>query len=158
MDLRKPFIDALMENDDGKSVFITCDVGFSFLEPLKERFGNRFMNLGITEQSSMVIAAALARDFRVYIYSMIPFMLFRPFEMVRNLVIIPKANVKILGVKGSAAYAMLGYSHNMTDDLEDYRLLAQYHGIRIELPFDEKGARHAAELTINNDDPFYVRL
>lgn len=157
MDLRKPFVDTLIANDDGKSVFITCDVGFSFLEPLREKFGDRFINLGITEQASMLIASALSKDFRVYIYSMIPFMLFRPFEFVRNQIIQQQANVKILGVKGSAAYAMLGYSHNMIVEDEDRKLLEHYD-IRTLFPKDEKEAAETALFTLNDDRPCYVRL
>jgi transketolase len=157
MDLRKPFIDTLIANDDGKSVFITLDVGFSFLEPLKDKFGDRFINLGITEQSAIVTASALARDYRVYVYSMIPFVLFRPFEMVRNTILIPKANVKLLGVKGSAAYAMLGFSHNMVLSDEDVRLVTPY-GVKATVLEDEQQATLTALETLNNVEPHYVRL
>ena len=122
-DFRKPFIEALtkLAETDDKIVFITCDVGFSFLDPLKEKIGNRFLNLGVTESSSMIIASTLALSgFKVYIYSMINFMLFRPAEMVRNAVVCHNANVKILGVSGSEKYKFLGFSHNLLNDYEDF--------------------------------------
>src|SRR3990167_979892 len=81
IDLRKPFLDELIKlaEKDDKIVFITMDVGFSFLEEFQQKFPNRFFNFGVTEQSSMIIAAGLAlQGFKPYIYSMINFVVFRP--------------------------------------------------------------------------------
>uniref|UniRef100_A0A6H1ZDI4 Putative transketolase domain containing protein n=1 Tax=viral metagenome TaxID=1070528 RepID=A0A6H1ZDI4_9ZZZZ len=161
MDFRKPFVDKLIElvGQDDRTVFITMDVGFSFLEPLKKRLRNRFFNFGITENASTAIAAGLAKEgMRVYVYSMIPFVIFRPYEIVRNLIAMPENNVKMLGVSGSAAYAMLGYSHNMLDDEEDVRLAVGLPGLNIIIPNNEKEAEDAAIEAFSNDLPYYVRL
>src|SRR3990167_2820135 len=128
-DLRKAFVDVLMElaEKDDKIILIIPDVGFSFLERFKEKYPNRFFNLGVTEQSAMIIAAGMALSgLKPYIYSMINFVAFRPFEMVRNAVSQHNANVKILGVSGSAKYKFLGFSHNMLFKDEDVYHLKPY--------------------------------
>ena len=115
-DTRRGFIDILMElaEKDDKIVLIIPDVGFNYIEEFQKRFPDRFFNLGVTEQSSMIIAAGLAlAGFKPYIYSMINFVTFRPYEMLRNAVCLHNANVKIIGVKGSEKYKFLGFSHNL---------------------------------------------
>ena len=123
-DPRRIFIDTLVElaEKDDKIVLIIPDVGFNYIEKFQERFPNRFFNFGVTEQSCVLIAAAMALDgFKPYVYSMINFVLFRPYEMVRNGIVHHNANVKLIGVRGSEKYKFLGFSHNMTDDEEDIR-------------------------------------
>ena len=122
MDNRKTFIDTLIElaEKDDKIVLITCDVGFNYIEEFQKRFPDRFFNFGVTEQSTVIIASAMAlAGYKPYVYSMINFVLFRPYEMVRNAVVKHGANVKLIGVKGSESYKFLGFSHNMTSDEED---------------------------------------
>lgn len=158
-DLRKPFVDSLLRHDEPDNVFLTCDVGFSFLEPLKERMGDRFLNLGITENAAMAAAAGLAREgHKVFFYSMINFSLFRPYETLRNLIVMPNLDVNILGVKGSAAYAFLGYSHNMVDDDEDWNLLKKLPNVRCRFPETREKAISAAEFCLTNSGPKYIRL
>src|SRR3990167_11231260 len=123
-DSRRVFIDTLIElaEKDDKIVLIIPDVGFNYIEKFQERFPDRFFNFGVTEQSCILIAAAMALDgFKPYVYSMINFVLFRPYEMVRNGIVHHNANVKLIGVRGSEKYKFLGFSHNMTDDEEDVR-------------------------------------
>lgn len=115
-DLRSTFIETLMKlaEKDPLIVLLVPDVGFNFLERFQKRFPDRFFNTGVTEQSTMLIAAGLALSgMKPYVYSMINFVLFRPYEMVRNAVGYHNANVKLFGVKGSEKYKFLGFSHNI---------------------------------------------
>lgn len=128
-DTRRTFIDTLIElaEKDDKIVLIVPDVGFLYIEAFKEKFPSRFFNFGVTETSTVLIACALALDgWKPYIYSMINFVAFRPFEAVRNGIYFHKANVKLLGVKGSTGYKFLGFSHNMKDNFEDVAILHSY--------------------------------
>src|SRR3990167_838736 len=123
-DSRRVFIDTLIElaEKDDKIVLIIPDVGFNYIEKFQERFPDRFFNFGVTEQSCILIASALAlAGFKPYVFSMINFVLFRPYEMVRNGIVHHHANVKLLGVKGSSGYKFLGFSHNMNDENEDLK-------------------------------------
>lgn len=159
-DKRRVFIETLINlaEQDDKIVFIVNDVGFNYCEEFQKRFPTRFYNFGVTEQSSMIIAAALALSgFKPYIYSMIPFVLFRPYEMVRNAVVKHKANVKILGVEGGPSYKMLGFSHNLSSDKEDATAC-----INLELPYfipstpDEVSG--IIKETYKQASPCYIRL
>lgn len=128
-DSRRTFIDTLIElaNKDERIVLIVPDVGFNYIEEFQKRFPKRYFNFGVTEQATMIIAAGMALSgLRPYVYSMINFVAFRPFEMVRNGIAMHKAPVTLLGVKGSSSYQFLGFSHNMVFEDEDTKILSPY--------------------------------
>lgn len=114
--LRKAFIitmERLMQ-DDPKVILIYGDVGFSYMEPVIQRFPNQVLNAGIAEQNMMGMAAGLSRvGWKPYIYTMSNFILLRPLEQLRNDICFADANVKLFGVKGGASYKFLGMSHNL---------------------------------------------
>lgn len=147
----------LAEQDD-KIILIVPDVGFSFTESFADKFPNRYFNFGVTEQSCVVIASALGLSgFKPYVYSMINFVLFRPAEMVRNAVVHHKANVKLIGVKGSEKYKFLGFSHNLAHDMEDINF-CQNIGLEGYVPTTEEGTREAIRLSYEKEGPAYIRL
>ena len=156
-DKRRELVDALLPlAGDGRMAFITMDVGFSFLEPLMEKMGSRFLNFGIAEQAAVTAAAGMAKEgMQVWLYTMIPFVLFRPFEAVRNHVGMGQADVKLVGVSGSAGYAMLGYSHNKLGEDEDE--IVRRYGITVLKP-DEFGVKRAVTKAHNEHKPFYIQV
>ena len=160
MDKRKIFFEeliALAEHDE-KIVLIIPDVGFSFTEEFALKFPDRYFNFGVTEQSCVVIASALAlAGFKPYVYSMINFVLFRPAEMVRNAVVHHEANVKLLGVKGSEKYKFLGFSHNMSHPTEDIDFCKNI-GLRASAPETEHDLRSVLRNTYLSEEPIYIRL
>lgn len=159
-DHRRVFIDTLIElaTFDDKVVLIVPDVGFNYIEKFQKKFPNRYFNLGVTEQSTVLIASALAlAGFKPYVYSMINFVLFRPYEMVRNGVVQHNANVKLLGVKGSSSYKFLGFSHNLNDDLEDAKACENLDLLAYR-PEGNEEVKQIILSTYNSEKPCYIRL
>ena len=158
-DSRRIFIDTLIElaEKDPKIVLIVPDVGFFYIEKFQNKFPDRYFNFGVTEQSAVLMAAGLAlAGYKPYLYSMINFVLFRPYEMVRNGIVKHNANVKLLGVKGSSSYKFLGFSHNMTDDEEDTRT-CQNLGLDWAIGQEDK-IRELILETYKWNKPVYIRL
>src|SRR3990167_7230542 len=160
LDNRRIFIETLIElaEKDDRIILIVPDVGFSYIEKFQEKFPKRFYNFGVTEQSCILIAAGLALSgFKPYVYSMINFVLFRPYEMIRNGIVHHQANVKLLGIKGSEGYKMLGFSHNLTDDDEDRRVCKnlQLDGI---WPVSLEHTRQVILETYQKEKAYYIRL
>ena len=158
-DSRRIFIDTLIElaSSDSSVCLIVPDVGFNYLEKFQARFPERYFNFGVTEQSCMVIASALALSgFRPFIYSMINFVLFRPAEMVRNAIVCHKAPVILIGVKGSSSYKFLGFSHNLLHDKEDFNFCdnigLSWHNPQIN------EVREAILKCYQSNKPNYIRL
>lgn len=160
MDKRKIFFEELIKlaKKDDKIILIVPDVGFSYTEEFQRLYPNRYFNFGVTEQSCIIIATALALDgWKPYVYSMINFVLFRPAEMVRNGIVMHKANVKLIGVKGSEKYKFLGFSHNMLTSREDW-IFCRNIGLRWEIPKQEKDVRDCLLSSYKDKKPIYVRL
>jgi transketolase len=160
-DTRSEFIDTLIElaEKDSKIVLIIPDVGFNYIEEFQKKFPDRFFNLGITEQSSMIIAAGLAlAGFKPYVYSMINFVTFRPYEMVRNAVCLHNANVKIIGVKGSEKYKFLGFSHNLINEKEDINVLKDLPNLKTFIITDPKEVKKTILETYEINSPCYIRI
>jgi len=161
LDTRRVFINTLIElaEKDDKIVLIIPDVGFNYIEEFQKKFPERFLNLGVTEQSAMTIAAGLALSgLKPYIYSMINFVVFRPYEMVRNAVCLHNANVKIIGVKGSEKYKFLGFSHNMIVEDEDLKALKNFPNLKSYVVTDPEKVRDVILETYNDNSPCYIRL
>jgi len=160
-DTRREFIDALIElaEKDEKIVLIVPDVGFNYIEEFRKKFPDRFFNFGVTEQSTMIIAAGLALSgFKPYVYSMINFVVFRPYEMVRNAVCLHNANVKIIGVKGSEKYKFLGFSHNLISEKEEIEVLKKLPNIKHFIVKNPKEIRKVILETYKVNSPCYIRV
>lgn len=158
-DTRRECIDVLCElaAKDNRIVFIVPDVGFNYAEKFQRLFPDRYFNFGVTEQSTMIVAAAMALDgYRPFVYSMINFVAFRPFEMVRNAISMHRAPVTLLGVKGSEKYKFLGFSHNMLFEDEDTYHLKPY--LDCYIPHDTQEVRANLLSVYEQGRPAYIRL
>lgn len=160
-DNRRAFIDALCElaETDKDILFIIPDVGFNYADKFQKLYPERFFNFGVTEASSAIIAAALALSGKKpYFYSMINFVTFRIHEMIRNAICLHKANVKILGVKGSEKYKFLGFSHNLLREDEEVDFLQKLPGMTTYIPHTPEETREIILKTYADPAPAYIRL
>lgn len=160
-DTRREFINSLLElaERDEKIILIIPDVGFNYIEEFQEKFPDRFFNFGVTEQSTMIIAAGLAlAGFKPYVYSMINFVVFRPYEAVRNAVCLHNANVKIIGVKGSEKYKLLGFSHNLIAEEEEIKVLEHLPNLKHFIVDDPKKVKDIILETYKMNSPCYIRI
>ena len=172
-DSRRIFIDTLIEfaSTDERVILIVPDVGFNYIEEFQKRFPDRYFNFGVTEASTILIAAAMALDgWKPYVYSMINFVLFRPYEMVRNGIVKHKANVKLIGVKGSEGYKFLGFSHNIEEfiDLRDHgislgiyaedELFCKTIGLNYSIPKSNEEVKKIVKETYEEPAAAYIRL
>jgi len=158
-DSRRTFVETLNElaEHDPNIIVIICDVGFNYLDDPKNKF--KVLNLGVTEVSSIIIASALALSgFKPYVYSMINFVTFRPYEAVRNAVCLHKANVKIIGVKGSEKYKFLGFSHNLIAENEEIEILKHLPNFKSFIADNPKEVRKVILETYKMNLPCYIRI
>ena len=96
--MRKALVKKLIELDNKNTYFLTADVGFGVLESLQKKMGDRFINVGLAEQSMIGIAAGLAlSNKRVYTYTMNSFYL-RCVEQIRNDLCYQGLPVTMIGV------------------------------------------------------------
>jgi transketolase len=85
--LRQAFIAALVEmaEVDERIVLLTGDLGYMALDPFRNRFPNRFFNVGVAEQNMNGMATGLAEaGLLPYAYSLATFASLRALEFIRN--------------------------------------------------------------------------
>jgi transketolase len=113
-------------------VFLTGDVGFMALEPLRDAAKERFINAGVAEQNMISVAAGLAcAGLRPWVYSIAPFLYARAFEQIRNDVCLHKLPVFLVGNGGGYGYGVMGPTHHA---LEDYGVLLGLPNLTVYIP------------------------
>src|SRR5580698_8612554 len=116
--MRQEFCQTLIEfSGRPEFVFLTGDLGFMALEPLREAMGERFINCGVAEQNMVGMAAGVARAGEsVWVYSIAPFLYARAFEQIRNDVCFHDLPVRLVGNGGGYHYGVMGPTHWALED------------------------------------------
>lgn len=95
---------------------LTGDLGYKMFDKHFEDMPDRCINCGASEQAMMGIACGLALSGKIpVVYSITPFLIYRPFETIRNYVDREKINVKLVGSGRNDDYAHDGFSHDASD-------------------------------------------
>ncbi|KMO35128.1 transketolase family protein [Methylobacterium aquaticum] len=137
-------------------VFLTGDLGFGALEPLRDALGERFLNAGIAEQNMIGVAAALASEgLEPWTYTIAPFCYARAFEQIRNDVCFHRLPVRMLANGGGYGYGVMGPTHHA---LEDYGILSTLPSLRILVPAFDSDVAAVVEAAGRDPGPVYVRL
>ena len=76
-------ISQLAEKDE-KLYVIVGDIGYRVFDDFRDKFPNRFINMGICEQSIISVASGMALEgLKPWIYTITPFLIERPFEQIK---------------------------------------------------------------------------
>jgi transketolase len=155
--MRNVFCQSLVEASCHSGfVFLTGDLGFMALEPLRKALGERFINAGVAEQNMVSVGAGLARaGLRPWIYSIAPFVYARPFEQIRNDVCLHRLPVVLVGNGGGYGYGVMGATHHA---LEDYGTLLCLPHLRAYVPAFDGDLRVMIERLFTLQHPAFLRL
>lgn len=156
--MRNLFVKTLIAEaeKDNRIWIITPDLGYSVLEPFAEKFPERFINTGITEQCAVGIASGLALCGKIpYVYSIMPFVTSRPFEQVKVDCAYMNTNVRLVGVGGGFAYGPAGATHHSIDDLSIMRSLPN---MAVVAPGDLTETEELTRYSVNHQGPMFIRL
>src|SRR3972149_4849784 len=147
-------IDACKTRDD--IFFISGDAGLGVFDEFKVKYPDRFLNLGVAEQNMASFTAGLSMTgFKVYMYNIIPFVLYRCYEQVRNDICYQALPVTLFGIGSGITYAPQGMTHYSIEDIGIARTLPN---LEIISPIDPVEAKLAASYSLNCQSPVYVRL
>ena len=151
MSVRKTFVRLLhqeMKIND-KIVLVLGDLGYGHFDKIREEFPNRVFNPGAAEQLMLGMACGLAMEGLIPVcYSMTPFVLYRPFEVIRTYIDHEKIPVILAGAGRDKDYAAAGWSHWATDDKDH---LSGFKNLLKIWPSEE-------ELEIKFKDIVYTKL
>src|SRR3712207_7785086 len=113
--MRLEFIKTLLEmaEEDARILLLTGDLGFLVLEPFRDRFPDRFFNVGVAEQNMVGLATGLAEaGFVPFTYSIATFAALRPYEFIRNGPVLHRLPVRMVGVGGGFDFGYNGLTHS----------------------------------------------
>lgn len=155
--MRKEFVKSVLElcKKNSNIVFLTGDVGFMALEPIKEFLGEKFINAGVAEQNMVGTAAGLAKQgFIPIVYSIAPFVTYRVLEQIRNDIMFQQLPVIIVGNGGGYGYGIMGPTHHA---IEDYGILSTIK-MNSFVPVFNDDVKDALDLILDSKKPAYLRL
>jgi transketolase len=156
--VRNAFIDelTLLAEEDDKIFLIIGDLGFGVIENFEKSFPNQFLNAGVAEQNMMGMAAGLASaGYKVFVYSIGNFPVFRCLEQIRNDICYEELDVSIVSIGAGLSYGTLGYSHHAIDDIG---VMSALPGMTIYSPADPIETRRALRESVSIQSPKYFRL
>ena len=126
MNQRQRFTELLTEEmrQNKDIILLVGDVGYKVFDHLREEYPDRVINPGAAEQLMIGMAAGLAMDGKIPVcYSITPFVLYRPFEFIRNYVNHENLPVKLVGSGRKDDYGLCGPSHFAWEDLDVMKAL-----------------------------------
>lgn len=156
--MRNTFVNTVLAACRERSdIFIVSgDAGLGVFDDFQEMYRERFLNLGIAEQNMASFSAGLSMTgFKVYLYNIIPFLLYRCYEQVRNDICYQALPVVLVGIGSGITYAPQGMTHYSVEDLGIAQTLP---GLRVFSPIDPVEAKLAALYSLRSEGPVYVRL
>lgn len=156
--MRNAFIDTVIEaclqRDD--IFIISGDAGLGVFDDFQKQRPDRFLNLGVAEQNMIGCAAGMAMTgFKVYVYNIVPFVLYRCYEQVRNDICYQNLPVTLIGTGSGFTYAPMGMTHYSVEDIGLAQTMPNLH---VYSPADPTEAESAARVTLASNHPTYVRL
>lgn len=122
----------------------------------KEAYPDRFFNAGIAEANMMGMAAGMAFSGKtVFVSTFAMFAAGRAYEIIRNSIGYPHANVKICATHSGVTVGEDGASHQC---IEDLALMSVIPGMTVVHPADGPSTEKLLRQVAAFDGPAYVRL
>ena len=156
--MRFVFVEELIKfAKKNKDVYlVTSDLGYRAFERFAEKYPKRFLNVGVSENNMIGVAAGMAMNGKkVFVYSILPFVLFRSLEQIRNNIVHNNLDVKIIGAGGGFSYNVQGISHNTSEDISISRSLPN---LAIYNPGSKIEAKLIFNLMFKNKKPCFAKL
>lgn len=122
----------------------------------RDKYPERFFNIGIAEGNMMSIAAGFATTGKnVFASSFAMFAAGRAWEQVRNSIGYPHLNVKVVGTHSGISVGEDGATHQA---LEDISIMRTIPGMLVVSPSDAIETKAAVKALIDYEGPAYLRV
>ncbi|MBT6254103.1 transketolase family protein [Candidatus Uhrbacteria bacterium] len=140
-----------------KIVVLCCDLTESTRnKKFKETFPDRFIQMGIAEQSLAGIAGGLALEGKIpFISSYAAFSPGRNWEQIRLVACIQNQNIKIIGAHAGVSVGPDGATHQMLEDIAITRVLPN---MTVLAPSDYLETKRAVLAAAELKGPVYIRF
>tara|TARA_B100000212_G_C27359897_1_gene527715 strand:- start:118 stop:1047 length:930 start_codon:yes stop_codon:yes gene_type:complete len=158
IDMRDAFFERIVEKalSDERIIFLTADHGAFALKRFENEIPNRFINIGISEQNMMGVAAGLASSGKiVFAYGISPFVSLRVLEQITLDISAMKLPVNIVSVGAGFTYSTDGPTHHGLQDLSALITVPEINILNSSDPFNTK---LFVDYVIETKKPHYIRI
>ena len=145
-------ITELADKDDRIYVLVG-DIGYRVFDEFREKHPDRFINMGICEQSIIGVSAGMALEgLKPWAYTITPFLIERPFEQIKLDIDQQNVNVKLVGF---ADYPNLGPTHT---EMNGKTLMKLFNNITSFFPKDGSETEKMIAKAYNKSGPAFISL
>ena len=142
---------------DNNVVALCADLTESIqMQDFKNKFGNRFIEVGVAEQNLVTVASGMARAGKIpFAASYASFSPGRNWEQIRTTICLNNMPVRLVGSHAGVTVGPDGATHQM---LEDIAMMRTLPNMIVLAPGDAIEAKKATIAMANLNKPSYVRL
>lgn len=117
---------------DEKFVLVVGDISHGLLKDFRQKFPDRYFNIGISEPGMTSVVAGLSKSgLTPLVHTIAPFLIERSFEQIKLDFGYQKLSGNFLSVGSSFDYSKLGCSHHTYSDVS---MMSQIPGSKVFLP------------------------
>jgi transketolase len=149
----------LLEVLEADPAAVVLDADFctaSKITCVRDRFPERFIEVGVAEQNMMGIAAGLSTvGFTCFASTICVFCCRRACDQVTTSIAIPRLNVKIVGLYAGLFVGKNGASHQSLEDIAIMRAIAN---MTVVQPVDALETRSVLHYAARYEGPMYIRI
>lgn len=154
--MKNEFIKLLIKEDLTKCFFLTADVGYGLFDKLQTKIENRFINVGISENNMIGMAAGISNTgYKVFTYSIASFSVIKCLEQIKLDVAYHSEDVCIISSGINYYYGNQGPTHH---SIEDISLMYCIPEISIINPGTLEELEFVTKYILKKNGPFYLRL
>ena len=131
--MRKRFGEVIskLADENDKIVLLVGDIGYRVFDDFRDKYPERFINMGICEQSIIGAASGMALEgLQPWVYTITPFLIERPFEQIKLDINHQNVNVNLVGYSD---YPSLGPTHM---ELDGKKTMELFKNIKSFFPSD----------------------
>lgn len=138
-------------------ILLTGDLGYKVFDAIRDEMPDQFINCGAAEQTMMGMAVGLALEDKIpVVYSISTFLLYRPFETIRNYINHEKIPVKLIGSGRGKDYAHDGFSHWIEED--QVVMDKVFKNIQVGYPEEKEDIPYIVGMMLKHKKPYYINL
>ena len=140
--------------DKDKMIYVLVgDIGYRVFDEFREKHPDRFINMGICEQSMIGVSAGMALEgLKPWVYTITPFLIERPFEQIKLDIDQQNVNVKLVGF---ADYPHLGSTHT---ELNGKEMMKLFTNITSFFPKDGEETQKMTNQAYEKNGPVFISL
>jgi len=158
LDIRDVFFDKLYElgSQNSNIIIISADMDAFSLRKFATDFPRQYMNIGVSEQNMINVAAGLAIAGKiVFCYSIASFATLRCLEQIKVNICSMNLPVTIVGAGAGFSFGYDGPTHHGHQDVSSMRLMPEMNIIELS---SNDVAEKALDYVIETNSPCYIRL